>query len=249
MNNKLVQELKKYCCSLRDSNGLWYSEPIGIVKNAQTSSDGINRVKTILNIVLNSDKISDETKIYISSMDFNIKDVNEKINELRANATKQLKRKVTELSYNNTLTKISNDNQRLKMIFGDSIIRDCVYNRLTDFSQLDSLIDRLILEFGQCEKSRGNLMIDIEKTSMAFNGYNNNEEFFDILSSIEGYLIQRKMIIEKAINSNSDFVSYFNYLLSDKGITDERVSVDRERLLRFLNNEDYKTGFVDDYDL
>jgi len=250
MGSSLLTDFKKCVHSLRDKQGYWRDKPIGIVANAETNEDNIERLKTILMVLFSSDKISDETKLFLSDLSINMKETNEELNRLRDLVSSTSGKKLNHLSYDNTIKKIRADNESLTAIFGRDIIRDCVYNRLDSISQLDSRIDKFISEFGVCDKSRNNLLISIGNTEIGVNHYKNNEEFFDILKSIECYLTQRVNIIQKAINQDKEFVAYFNYLLSQHGIIDKSAHTDRERLIKFLNNEDYTTGYnnADDSD-
>ena len=64
-----------------------------------------------------------------------------------------------------------------------------------------------------------------------------SSDFFEMLESLQVYLSKRIDLIIKAVNDDRDFVGYFNYLLSNKGLLDETVQEDRKKLIKFLNNE------------
>lgn len=245
MNNKLIKELQKYYYSLKDSKGNNREQLVGVMSNANTSVEGKERVRCIIDIVMSSDRISDETKKFISSIDINVKEINEQINEKRKAETLILKKKVSEVSYTTTLKHIADDNQKIVNIFGYDIIKDCVYNRLEKYDELDKLIDTFAAQYGKCERVRDNLLIDIRADEMGKSGQLSSEDFFAIIQSLEVYLRQRKEVIENAVNENKEFIQYFNYLLSERSIYDEASRIDRERLLKFLNNEDY----ISDYEV
>ena len=245
MNNKLIKELQKYYYSLKDSKGNNREQFVGVMSNANTSVEGKERVRCIIDIAMSSDIISDETKKFISSIDINVKEINEQINEKRKAETLVLKRKVSEVSYATTLKHIADDNQKMANIFGYDIIKDCVYNRLEKYDELDKLIDTFAAQYGKCEKVRDNLLIDIRADEMGKSEQISSEDFFAIIKSLEVYLRQRKEVIENAVNENKEFIQYFNYLLSERSIHDEASRIDRERLLKFLNNEDY----ISDYEV
>lgn len=245
MNNKLIKELQKYYYSLKDSKGNNREQLVGVMSNANTSVEGKERVRCIIDIVMSSDIISDETKKFISSIDINVKEINEQINEKKKAETLVLKRKVSEVSYATTLKHIADDNQKIANIFGYDIIKDCVYNRLEKYDELDKLIDTFAAQYGKCEKVRDNLLIAIRADEMGKSEQISSEDFFAIIKSLEVYLRQRKEVIENAVNENKEFIQYFNYLLSERSIHDETSRIDRERLLKFLNNEDY----ISDYEV
>lgn len=245
MKNSMLKELQEYYYSLKDVNGHWRKEYVGYICEAKTSEENICTIRKILDIILNSDYISTETKIFISSKGINIKNINEFINEARANKIGRNGKILKALSYNNTCSKLQIDNNDLESYLGNGILREIVYDRITDEKHTNSMLVKFKERYGENYNYRDNLTLNIRQLTPKVTSYVNNEEFFDILSSVEAYLIQRKEIIEQAINSNEEFVSYFNYLLSKKAIDDTIVQKDRERLLKFLKNEDYTTGYTD----
>lgn len=241
MNNDILKDLKKCHQSLIDDLGNWKNKADEYL--VHTIDKNVEILKSILGIVLRSDNLSTETKIFISRPLLSIKGVNEEINRLRLEAQGIKKECIRPLSYNNTVLKIGQDNTKLKGILKIEDIRDLIYNRVDDYNNIEKTIYNLINEFGNCDKSRNNLILNIDDSKIKCNSYKNNEEFFDILGSLENYLVQRKTIIENVINGNEEFVEYFNYLLNSESLNNKEVLRDRERLLKFLNNEDYITGY------
>lgn len=237
MNRHLFGELRSYYNSLYDTNGL-RDKPIGIIENAKTSEEGIKRLCIIFEVIMGSRFISEDTKLYLANIEESMKSVNDKLNTRNKELAKQLKKSVREITYNATVTRIKADENKLLMIFGNDTIRDCVYNRI-DYNTIDRCIRNLIEALGKHSEIKNNLLIKIREVENPEISDISSQDFFSMLESIECYLKQRKGIIEAVINADDNFVNRFNYLLSDKGIMDERVKADRKRLLRFLNNEDY----------
>lgn len=249
MANKIVDDLRKCYDSLKDEQGRWRYKPIGLLASCETSDDSIKRIKKLITVISGSDFISTETKIYMCNPTMNITHVNEEINILRNKVQSTVRKRVAPYSYSNTVKKINDDNKIITEILGNTFLKDLIHNRIESDSAInmcdsvDAKIETLIGAIGTNDKSRENLAIQIDTSLCECNSYRNNEEFFDILGSIEQYLKERMTIIENAINSDKEFVAYFNYLLSSSSINDEFVERDRERLLKFLNNEDYTTGY------
>ena len=240
MKNKLLEDIRKYHECLKDKNGKWRDIPTGIISRCSTSEKNIERLKTVLTTILSSDGISEETKLFITDPDISMRAVNAEINRMRSVAQTQARKRIAPLSYNNTIKKISDDNSRIHDVLNLEFIRNIVYNRVRDDDvEVDDKIEKFVIIFGTCDKSRNNLAIKINDDVLKKNSYCNNEEFFAILESLESYLKVRMGIIEKAINTNVEFVEYFNYLLNSSAIHDKECHNDRERLLRFLHNEDY----------
>lgn len=245
--DKDINILQKVYASLKDDNGIWRKEPVGIISNAETSEKNVETLRLILDIILGSDKIADEVKLFISS-ESTIKEINDEINrriELRSIVNKK---KTSPYSYSNTCKKITDASTSFSAILGIGMIRKLIYNRVEASDNIDNKIEKFMLSYGNSNGLRNNLAIDIDTDEIGVSAYKNNEDFFDILQTVENYLVQRKAIIQRAINNDKHFVKYFNYLLNSASLSDDSVRQDRERLLKFLNNEDYKTGYVDSED-
>lgn len=245
--DKDINILQKVYASLKDDNGIWRKEPVGIISNAETSEKNVETLRLIIDIILGSDKIADEVKLFISS-ESTIKEINDEINrriELRSIVNKK---KTSPYSYSNTCKKITDASTNFSAILGIGMIRKLIYNRVEDSDNIEKKIEKLMLSYGNSNGLRNNLAIDIDTDEIGVSAYKNNEDFFDILQTVENYLVQRKAIIQRAINNDKHFVKYFNYLLNSASLSDDSVRQDRERLLKFLNNEDYKTGYVDNED-
>ena len=243
--DKDINILQKVYMSLKDDNGIWRKEPVGIISNAETSEKNVETLRLILDIILGSDKIADEVKLFISS-ESTIREINDEINrriELRSIVNKK---KTSPYSYSNTCKKITDASTNFSAILGLGMIRKLIYNRVEDSDNIDKKIEKFMLSYGNSNGLRNNLAIDIDTDEIGVSAYKNNEDFFDILQTVENYLVQRKAIIQRALNNDRHFVKYFNYLLNSASLSDDSVRQDRERLLKFLNNEDYKTGYVDE---
>lgn len=243
--DKDINILQKVYTSLKDDNGIWRKEPVGIISNAETSEKNVETLRLILDIILGSDKIADEVKLFISS-ESTIREINDEINrriELRSIVNKK---KTSPYSYSNTCKKITDASTNFSAILGLGMIRKLIYNRVEDSDNIDKKLEKFMLSYGNSNGLRNNLAIDIDTDEIGVSAYKNNEDFFDILQTVENYLVQRKAIIQRALNNDRHFVKYFNYLLNSASLSDDSVRQDRERLLKFLNNEDYKTGYVDE---
>lgn len=243
--DKDINILQKVYTSLKDDNGIWRKEPVGIISNAETSEKNVETLRLILDIILGSDKIADEVKLFISS-ESTIREINDEINrriELRSIVNKK---KTSPYSYSNTCKKITDASTNFSAILGLGMIRKLIYNRVEDSDNIDKKIEKFMLSYGNSNGLRNNLAIDIDTDEIGVSAYKNNEDFFDILQTVENYLVQRKAIIQRALNNDRHFVKYFNYLLNSASLSDDSVRQDRERLLKFLNNEDYKTGYIDE---
>ena len=246
MKIKILKQLQEYYYDLKDDNGIWREKPIGILAKASTPKNNIEKIKTILSILESSDKLDMCTKIFMCNKKLSIKAANDILNDLRDQASEKLDKQLRHVSYTTSCIRMTNDEEKLTLCIGDTFLKRLVYNIDITSREIEDKVSKLIKEFSVFDNQRKNLTLYINDSYFKCGEYKGNEKFFEKLKDIECYLIQRKEIIENAINSDKEFVGYFNYLLSSKGIQDNQVMIDRERLLKFLNNQDYFTGYNED---
>lgn len=238
MNRQLMKELRFYYDALYE-NGVPRDKPIGIIENARTSQDGVSRLRSIFDIIFNSSKVSEDTKIYIANIKYSMRDVNEYLNNKIKESNEQFKTKNEEILYCTTSARVKADEAKILSIFGETLIRDCVYNRLINFKKIDECITQLYDKLVSNKKLRDNLLIRIRETRAVKKPTMQSEDFFAMLDSIGAYLVQRKDRIEQVINEDEEFVNMFNYLLSSESSGDTEAQKDKKKLIKFLNNEDY----------
>lgn len=241
----MLKELQEYHYCLKDVSGHWRKNPISYIYNWRTSDINIDTLKKIITIILDSDFISIETKIFVASKGMSIKEVNNFVNDARSMKLSKAGSVLKPLSYNNTCQKLQKDDEELTRYLGVDLLRSIAKNEIKDEKDTNKRLVRFKERFAENYNYRDNLTLTIRQTTPQVTSYMGNEEFFEILQSLEAYLVQRRDIIQQVINSNTEFVDYFNYLLSKQAIDNDVVAVDRERLIKFLKNEDYTTGYSD----
>lgn len=245
MKNNMLKELQEYHYCLKDVSGHWRKNPISYLYNWRTSGENLDTLKKILTIILDSDFVSVETKIFIASKGMSIKEINRFVNDARAIKLSKSGNILKPLSYNNTCLKLSEDDKELSKYLSSELLRSIAKNEVKDKNDTNNRLVKFKERYAENYNYRDNLALTIRQTTPQVTSYMGNEEFFDILQSLEAYLVQRRDIIQQVINSNVEFVDYFNYLLSKQAIDNDLVATDRERLLKFLKNEDYMTGYLD----
>lgn len=241
----MLKELQEYHYCLKDVSGHWRKNPISYLYNWRTSGENLDTLKKILTIILDSDFVSVETKIFIASKGMSIKEINRFVNDARAIKLSKSGNILKPLSYNNTCLKLSEDDKELSKYLSSELLRSIAKNEVKDKNDTNKRLVKFKERYAENYNYRDNLALTIRQTTPQVTSYMGNEEFFDILQSLEAYLVQRRDIIQQVINSNVEFVDYFNYLLSKQAIDNDLVATDRERLLKFLKNEDYMTGYLD----
>lgn len=235
MKNKTLMDLRRCCNSLRDSTGKDRDKPIDIIESANTNSVNIMILRDIIDIIMTSKKINIDTKLFITT-ECSCVDINTYVNSYHSEQGNK------QISYLTTINNLSRDNEILDKILSDKI-RLLIYNNIEDYDTIDKMLITLRNELNIEKNIRKNLLINIDSKYCNNKYKNETSEFFEILSSLENYLSVRKDIIEQAVNSDKKFIGYFNYLLSKKDITDKQELIDKERLIKFLSNEDYTTGY------
>ena len=186
--------------------------------------------------MFNSDNITDETKFFIKT-DMSLADVNREVNTLRTEVSRRLKKNIRETSYNNTTTVVKRDCTKLESVLTDKFLRSLAYDEVFDQEEYKETLVKMLDTFGERNNLRENLSIPIDTDVCEKSDNIDSSDFFEMLESLQVYLNKRIDLIIKAVNDDRDFVGYFNYLLSNKGLLDETVQNDRKKLIRFLNNE------------
>ncbi|MBO5389187.1 MAG: hypothetical protein J6A59_13870, partial [Lachnospiraceae bacterium] len=240
MKIRVLKQLQEYYYSLKDDNGNWRERPIGILAKTRTPSKNIDKLKVIINVLESSDKISEISKIFICNRKLSIRSATDIFNDFREQASVKLDKPLRPIGYATGVNKIQKDENDIIKCLGEDFLRNLAYDIDLTTLEIENKINDLFRDFCVFDKQRKNLTVYINDSIVKCNEYKGSEEFFDILSSLECYLIQQKTIVEDTINKNQKFVEYFNYLLATKDISDKDVASDRERLLMFLNNQDYK---------
>lgn len=232
MHTDAVKVLKKYYSDIEKYKLTGVKEGIMNYVNGAR----LEKIETIFDIVFNSDNITDETKFFIKT-DMSLADVNREVNTLRTEVSRRLKKNIRETSYNNTTTVVKRDCTKLESVLTDKFLRSIAYDEVFDQEEYKETLVKMLDTFGERNNLRENLSIPIDTDVCEKSDNIDSSDFFEMLESLQVYLNKRIDLIIKAVNDDRDFVGYFNYLLSNKGLLDETVQNDRKKLIRFLNNE------------
>lgn len=236
-----LKELQEIWYCLKEDSGAWRKEPTSYIDIANTSKHNINIIKDILNLVIDSDEISMETKMFIKHRGMTIKEINSRYNDMIVSDMKLSRKGAKRVTYQTTILRMRHDDELISTYFSTNMLTSLIYNEDTSEYNVEQMIKIFSDRAGCCEASARNLMINIDKSKIArIDEYvQDSSEFFEVLDMLLPYVKQRRFLIEQAINNMDEFVSYFNYLLSKEALSDIEVQSDKNRLMRFLNNEDY----------
>lgn len=232
MHTDAVKVLKKYYSDIEKYKLTGAKE--GIMNYVDETR--LEKIETLFDIVFNSDNITDETKFFIKT-DMSLAEVNREVNRLRTEVSRRLKKNIRETSYNNTTTVVKRDCTKLESVLTDKFLRSITYDEVLDQEEYKETLLKMLDTFGERNNLRNNLNIPIDTDICEKSDNVDSSDFFEMLESLQVYLSKRIDLIIKAVNDDREFVGYFNYLLSNRGLLDETVQEDRNKLIRFLNNE------------
>lgn len=237
MNIKSFKDLQLARACLVDKNGNWLDRPINELQKIGTIDRNIRALKDIIGLLLNSDKICEETKLFIGTKQASIKSVNDKLNNCIKERVEISGETPRYVNYVTSQNRINSDYETFCSCIEEGFIKKLINNIPVNNGELGIKLSKLIKYYGVFESSRNNIEIFIPNDILKCNSYKGNELFFEKLERLKPYLSKQKEIIEQAISKDYMFVEYFNYLLSSISIQDEQINRDRERLIGFLNGE------------
>ena len=106
MKNKVLEHIKLVRNCLYDSLFNERERPVDLLERANISDSNASLLKFIIDTLVASDNISEETRLCILNSDKNLKEVN---SDLSNYMNKQI-------NYSTTLARVSNDSKRLRGI-------------------------------------------------------------------------------------------------------------------------------------
>lgn len=243
-SNSVFKGLREIIFAMYDNNGnerITYFEPLSKIS---LSPARLELLRNICDLVLNTDVVSNYSKLYLKERNIRLKDVVEVIN--RANKEKMELVKVKtgknieyevggEVSYNTVVSKIEYDRKKFEAAVGGSnIIVDILYYPNKSIEHYQVCVSKLMEEYKGDGGARKKLNLNIERGTYA-KEYDGDfmKDYGDILYT---YLEATRLRVERELNRNQNFVGYFNYLLSGIYTDDEKVQRDRKNLLELLND-------------
>lgn len=213
--------LKQVIGDMVDSNGNMRVTPIGNTGKRNLSNNRIKVLVDLINLLKDTTIITEESKLYVFDKYITIKGVNEALNISIANSKDELK-------FNNTLSKIQYDKNKLERIFGSRFFID-ILSFDTDIAQYERIIAEQYFKYTKNKnKLRDNIALNIDKNYMA--SEIKDEDFKEFISIIKPYIKSHMMFIEQSLNK--DMIGYFNYILSMPSL--QGVDKDRYNLLATL---------------
>lgn len=212
-----------------DKNGNFRTLPIGTIGKRNISTYRLNLLRTFLDLILHTDMLNEETKIYITDKHISIKGVNEQINA--ENTTGK------EIPYNTTAAKIAYDRQKIERLIGESFIRDLVLytNNAAVISVYEGKLLQAMEKYGAHDSKgiREAIALDLDKRLICKEI--DDDKFYEFIRNILPYLKTQMKAVADSLDRES--VGYFNYLLMSPVLNDN----DKQRLnyiSRLINGSD-----------
>lgn len=240
--------LKQVIYSMYDSNGNLRVKFVGSLADIELSEGRVDLLKNITDLVLNTNIISEETKIYLKDRNIKVSQVNEIINERRKEKKEAIEKKLgnsinydeyKEVSVNSTQSKITYDRQRLEKMLGSDILTNIIYQRAYNIEEYQIKVGKLLEKYKNITSLREELVLNLKED--CYNKEYNGDFKQDSIKLLKPYIKSEIKQVEKEINNNLDFVGYFNYLLSGVTCSTEKDKENRAFLRALLKGEEINT--------
>lgn len=214
----ILNELKKLIPCVIDNNGNFRTIPIGIVKRQELSEERIRIIQTFVRLLVNTNFLQPETKIYISNEYITIDGVYDKIK----NGDYTVDREAT---FNSVRNRIYRDQMKISNTFGNDIVTDLY----SSSKKIDKYINIMAEQFAKLADStlKDSLRLDIPKDCI--NSSITDDEFNNFIEIIKPYTEIKAKEVEDNIDNRVS--GYFNYILScpDECLSED--DLDRKILL------------------
>ena len=243
-NGGLYSSLKEIIYAMYDSSMNLRVHFVGVLAKKEIDQRRIDLLKDIIDLVLNTDLTSEYTKIYLRDKNMTTSGVADKVNETIIQTGEFIEKKSDGIIYkckqNSVTPQIINsrlmyEQRKLDAEFGKNVIARIAFMKTSDISEYEIRVKRLLEKYKTGANIRDNLDLKIESDKYC-ETYSGDfiKEYGELLYT---YLKLTKSSVEKMLNSNKEFVGYFNYLLSGVNTDNEKVLADREFLCRLLSGE------------
>ena len=206
----ILLTLRKVCGSFVDEHGNLRVRPIGFIESMKVDDERQELLRDIVILLKDTDLINRETKMYLFN---NV--TKREINEVL------IEEKGEHISFNTTQAKIQYSKTKLEKTFGDCI--DRLIYKTRNIDGIHQLIFEVSAKYSDTEL-RDKLVLNLDDN--VYNTELEDSDFNDFMLTIAPYVKTQVEYISNNIESKK--VGYFNYLISNKRLSD----VDKERLER-----------------
>ena len=246
-NNNIFKGLKEIIYAMYDNRGVERITYFAPISKIDLSEARLTLLRNLCDLVLNTDIISEWSKMYIKDKNITLRSLTDEINRINEEKKQLVKTKVGnetvyaiggEVSSNTVRSKIEYEQKKLTLALGSKdIIVDILYYPSRSIEEYQIRVANLLSEYrgGANLRDNLNLKFDNKVYTKTYNG-NFMDKYENILYT---YLESTRKSIEDELSKDSDFVGYFNYLLSGIHTDDKKVLADRRSLIELLSGERY----------
>lgn len=222
-STSVLTQLRELNYSLRDNNNNERIEPIGVLRGKKLNENRVQLLREIISIVLDTDIVGDETKMYIRNNGITLK-----------NLTMMLNDSGIEISESALTGRVMYSGRKLEKEIGSDTISTIMYSLSKDITVYEDKVAKVMCKYTGGSDLKKNIMFNIDSDSVVsqydgnfFGDFGNVLREFNVIHYNEA----------KRIEKSKEACGYINYLLSGIKTDDEAVLKDRERLINLL-----KTG-------
>lgn len=215
----ILKELKLIYPDAIDNNGNLRTMPIGLLAKRKISMGRFHLLQSFIKLIIETDIVNKETKLYISNPDISYRSVNRAMNELNGNVEPEIPERTTQ-------SKIGYGRRKLMETFGEDIVTDIAFKTMNDdkIRIYEEKITKAYREYagGSREDIRDGIALTLDKDSLC--GELSDDKFDQFIDIIKPYLKHHMEAV--SANMDEDSIGYFNNLMFNPNLN----NVDKERL-------------------
>lgn len=225
MDNSLFKDIRNAINCMYDNNGNHKVRITGTIGKKELERNRIRMIYDLIDTILSSKVISDETRMYLSHSNYSIRQVFEEMFETD---------KSWEVSFNSVSNKIMYDKRKLEAELGRDILFNII-NSSKDVSIYEEKIELFKVRSLGSSDERRELGIEIRKDVIrtSFKG-----DFADTYKGVLSTFSRRNIEnVTEQLNKDKDFIGYFNYIMSGVKLSEED-NKQKEKVLKILRGQD-----------
>lgn len=216
--SNLFGVLRPIVYGMRDKNGNFRTIYIGQLKGLDPKSDGLVAVKMLVQLVFNTNYVSDITKEYLSDRNITAASIAEDLCE----------KGDSDLTTKDVANRLYREQQKMLKIVEPTELYDIVYNG-KDPSRLISNISSVL---SKMDKNKDNKYLAFDLDTSVISSECDSDIFDDFLDKIGPYT--KKFIEYQCRQLPVVAVGYYNYLLHSPCLSENDIH-NKDKLMQVLN--------------
>lgn len=221
-STSIFKVLKPIVYSMVDKNGNFRTTFIGVLKDKDPRSDNMVALKFLIQILLNSDYISEASKMYISDRDITASSIASDLNDRNS------KGKGYEVTVKDISNRLYREQDKIvKNIVSSNELYDIVYNDASP----SKMVERLTKEVSKKNKKSSEIVLDIPNDII----YSECDDdiFDDFLNKIRPY--SKKYIENVCRQLPEAAIGYYNYIMNNPCLSEKDKQI-KDHVMQLFNN-------------